>query len=66
MKKFEYLQLKFPLIDTLNNLGREGWELVSVYCDSYNNTCYVLKREIQSQISQEDFEKLNGDNKLKV
>lgn len=30
MIKYEYLQVDSPTIDQLNELGGEGWELVSV------------------------------------
>lgn len=48
MKKFEYFTLVGFSVDDrdLNNLGKEGWELVSVVYNYYINSYrYVFKRE---------------------
>ena len=47
MKKFEYITFQKSLSDKkLNELGEEGWELVThtVAIGSYGNQYYVFKR----------------------
>ena len=52
MKKFEYkviYGLSIPFEDTLNELGLEGWELISANHNTGSNThtgMAILKREI--------------------
>ena len=51
MKKFEYKTIKFAgdapsLEDTLNNLGKNGWELVHIQ-DASGMFLMFFKREIE-------------------
>jgi len=57
MKKFEYKIIEFGSIETekvLNDLGREGWEAISVVDTSTmfsrKNRRAILKREIDERV----------------
>ncbi len=56
MNKWEYKTITvnseskvkiWNLESELNNLGQEGWELVSSAMDDYNHAVFILKRKIQ-------------------
>jgi len=59
MKMFEYRAItvrgvRMELVEKLNELGKEGWELVSLETDRSDNYPYnylILKREISSKSS---------------
>lgn len=46
MRKFEYLRKTNIGIETANELGDEGWELVNVI-QGKDNWYWIFKREIQ-------------------
>lgn len=52
MKKFEYRIEKYLSVDKLNELGDEGWELVSVLSNP-NNLIAFLKREMTEGVLQQ-------------
>ena len=47
MKQFEYLIRPDMFKGALNELGKEGWELVSVMLTNYGTPEYFFKREIE-------------------
>ena len=47
MKKFEYLTIKHQIHqDELNELGEQGWELISYYMREYD--IYIFKRPLNA------------------
>jgi hypothetical protein len=63
MKKFEYKEItekqmnnyqKGGMLDTdmkkiLNELGKEGWEMIGVTNTNYSGNCYFFKRELNDK-----------------
>ena len=52
--KFEYKCETFAgfsmskVVEELNNLGAEGWELITIIKDDISRNRYILKRKIRS------------------
>jgi hypothetical protein len=47
MKKYEYKKEITPSLKYLNELGNEGWELITVAVSNVTNSfVYIFKREI--------------------
>jgi len=55
MDKWEYLVqdgYELPLEDYLNKMGKEGWELTSVICNtSFKTTRLIFKRKILNDLT---------------
>lgn len=53
-KKFEYTYKVFnnfsisKIIEELNKLGEDGWELMNIHLDEIGRNRYIFKREILS------------------
>lgn len=52
MEKFEYTYKAFngftiaKIVDELNNMGKDGWELISNLKDEIGRSRYIFKRKI--------------------
>jgi len=56
MKKFEYTQIYLELavdglnhIEKMNDLGKNGWELIHILNMDGRNICYYFKREMKEK-----------------
>ena len=59
MKKFEYTQTYIEIAiaginhtETLNSMGNDGWELISVINMDGRNICYYFKRDILTDLAK--------------
>ena len=57
-EKFEYTYKQFngysisKIVDELNKLGQEGWELISNIKDEIDRPRYILKRKLICELTQ--------------